>query len=79
MGAYPVHITAWENAFCLSIMWLEHYYKDSVFVVEADYETGQLLLLGNAQVCTDFNNRCLKMCNQIRDPLEEWRYAQEKV
>ena len=57
MVAVAKKLDVFENAFCLSIMWLEKDYNDEVFVLDADEESGRLQLYGPIELCQEFNER----------------------
>ena len=74
MSAKLKEVTAHQNAFCLSIMWLESVYDDEVWVIEADEESGRLLLVGDTELCKKFQGKCMEMTASIMDPADQWRY-----
>lgn len=74
MSAKLREITAHQSAFCLSIMWLEAAYNDEVWVMEADEENGRLLLVGDTELCKEFQGKVMELTASISDPAEQWRY-----
>jgi hypothetical protein len=74
MGAHPRTISCTEQAFCLAIMWLEHEFSDQVWAIEADEESGRLLLVGDTDLCSQFNARAVELTHSVVDPAEAWRY-----
>jgi hypothetical protein len=67
-------ISVWENAFCISIAWLEVVYGEDVWVMEADEEIGRLVLIGDRDKCEEFNKQAGAMTESVSDPDEQWRY-----
>jgi hypothetical protein len=80
MGAYvKKNRDHFDKTFCLVIQWLEPAYQglyggaESVFIWEADEDTGRLVLMGDPEVCQQFQHEAGEIIAACPDPEHEWR------
>lgn len=67
-----------DKVFCLVIAWMEQIYHDkededkSVWIWEADEDTGKLVLLGPNDLCQQFHKQCGEIIANNPE-IETWR------
>jgi len=65
------------KTFCLVIGWLEaayeNIYDDCIWVWEADEDTGRLVLLGDTELCQQFQKEAGLIIAATPDPKQAWR------
>jgi hypothetical protein len=77
MGATNATVDHFANVFCLVIPWLleayENIYDQPILLVEADEDTGRIVLLGNPELCQQFQHEAGMIIGSTPDPKNEWR------
>lgn len=65
-----------DKMFCTVISWLEPYYEhnkeDSVWIWEADEDSGRLVLIGPNDLCQQFHKDCQEIIENNPE-IEVWR------
>jgi hypothetical protein len=66
------------KTFCTVIQWLEPAYHalygtEACFIFEADENTGRLVLMGDPEMCQQFQHEAGEIIAHCPDPEDEWR------
>lgn len=73
MSAYLDEKGHFSRTFCIVCSWMEAVWEGTVWIVEADDETGRLALYGLPDDCQEFQQRCVEIMANSVDPGEIWR------